>query len=138
MNPEKLHTPAALRPENAAAFTERVTTVRSSAGFNVALTDRFEALWKKHGGVRGQLCHVGPPHTFVRAGEQTVLGVRNAFLNLEPIEASSLRRPARGYVIAKERSAAVRSTPWARQHWWWARPGRTLRAVVVTTEPVGS
>ncbi len=117
VNPEKLHTPAALRPENAATFTERVTTVRSSAGFNVALTDRFEALWKKHGGVRGQLCHVGPPHTFVRAGEQTDLGVRNAFLNLEPIEASSLRRPARGYVIAKERSAAVRSTPWARQHW---------------------
>jgi hypothetical protein len=57
--------------------------VRSSAGFHVQLAQAFQDLWNKHGGVRGQLCHVGPPHTFVRAGEQTEMGVRNAFLNLE-------------------------------------------------------
>lgn len=115
--PERLSTPVALRQENAAIFAQRVTAVRSSAGFNVDLSARFEALWKQHGGLRGQLCHLGLPHHFVPAGEQTDLGVRNAFLNLDPFEASSLRRRTRRIVIQNERTAAIRATSWKRSTW---------------------
>jgi hypothetical protein len=53
----------------------------------------------------------------VRAGEQTEVCVRNAFLNLEPAEASALRRRTRRIVIEKERTAAIRATPWTRPLW---------------------
>ncbi|MDP3231311.1 MAG: hypothetical protein Q8N26_00950 [Myxococcales bacterium] len=136
LDAEKLRVPEALRPENAGAFAQRVTAVRSSAGFNVPLSERFETTWKQHGGVRGQLCHLGPPHTFVRAGDQTDLGVRSAFVNLEPVEASSLRRPARSYVISKERASAIRSTPWARPGWsTGGGPGR-VGLFVLSSSPL--
>lgn len=133
---ERLKVPEAFRPGNAGTFAQRVTAVRSSAGFHVQRAERFEALWTQHGGVRGQLCHLGPPHTVVRADEQTDLCVRNAFLNLEPAEASSLRRMTRGFVIANERRAAVRSTPWPRQRWSpGGGPGR-VGLFVLSTSPL--
>lgn len=136
VSPERLSTPAALRAENAAAFMQRITAVRSSAGFNVQLSERFEALWKQHGGLRGQLCHVGPPHHFVPAGEQTDLGVRNAFLNLDPSEASSLRRRTRCIVIEKERMKAIRATTWKRPNWSpGGAPGK-IGLFVVSASPL--
>ncbi len=135
---EKRHTPEALRAENAGSFTQRVTAVRSSAGFSVRLADAFEALWKKHGGARGQLCHVGPPHVFVPAGEQTDLGVRNAYLNLEPAEASVVRRRARSAVISKERSSGVRAVAWGRSQWTpGGGPGR-VGLIVVSESPLAT
>ncbi len=127
-------TPDALRPENASAFTQPVTAVRSSAGFHVHRADTFAALWRRHGGVRGQLCHVGPPHVFVPAGQQTSFGVRNAYLNLEPAEASAVRRRGRRAVIAEERRTVFRAPPWPRPLWSaGGAPGRVGLLVVSAT-----
>lgn len=128
--------PTQLAPENAKEFSQRVTAVRSSAGFNVQWSDAFRALWEKHGGARGQLCHIGPPHVFVPAGEQTELGVRNAYLNLDPAEAAAIRRRARRAVIHKERQSVVRATPWERPLWTaGGGPGR-VGIIVVADAPL--
>ncbi len=129
------HSPEALH-QNAHAFTQRVTAVRSSAGFNVALSEAFEALWTKHGGVRGQFCHVGDPHTFVRAGEQTEVGVCNALLNLEAAAADALRRRARRIGIKKERQATVRAAPWPRALWTPGGAPGQVSLIVVSASPL--
>jgi hypothetical protein len=104
----------------------------------VQLAQAFQDLWNKHGGVRGQLCHVGPPHTFVRAGEQTEMGVRNAFLNLESAEAAGVRRRARSVVIERERSTGVRAAPWSRSLWTaGGGPGR-VSLIVVSATPLSA
>ena len=136
LDKQELLTPHALRPEKAGAFSQRVTAVRSSSGFNVRLSDAFRDLWKQHGGARGQLCHIGPPHVFVPAGEQTELGVRNAYLNLDPAEAAAVRRRARGIVIAEKRKSVVRATPWSRSLWApGGGPGR-VGLIVVSDAPL--
>lgn len=128
-------TPEALL-QSPSEFIQPVTAVRSSTGFNVSLSEAFEELWKKHGGARGQLCHVGDPHTFVRAGEQTELGVCNALLNLEPAAAAAVRRRARCVVIEEERLAAVRAVPWQRPLWKaGGGPGR-VSLIVVSDAPL--
>lgn len=133
---EKRHVPDALRAIEAGPFVQRVTAVASSAGFNVQLAETFEALWRQHGGARGQLCHVGPPHIFVPAGEQTDLGVRNAYLNLEPAEASAVRRRGRRAVIARERSSAVRAVPWGRSLWAAGGGPGQIGLLVLSSEPL--
>jgi hypothetical protein len=86
-----LAVPAEFGPERIAKYVQPICAVRSSAGFHAQLATIVRNLWVKHGGVRGQLCHSGPPHVFVRAGEMTSLAPRNAYLNLTPDEARELR-----------------------------------------------
>lgn len=86
-----LAVPSGLRPENLQDYVQTVVAVRSSAGYDLDLATKYKTLWRNLGGVRGQMCHFGPPHVFVPAGEQTAMIVRNAHLNLAPVEANEIR-----------------------------------------------
>jgi hypothetical protein len=85
-----LAVPDALQPDQLEQYVQPVVAVRSSAGFRLQLANIYKTLWKKFGGVRGQMCHAGLPHIFVPAGEQTSMIVRNAYLNLRPDEIASI------------------------------------------------
>lgn len=91
-----LTVPSGLRPENLQEYVQPVVAVRSSAGYDLDLATKYKTLWRNLGGVRGQMCHSGPPHVFVPAGEQTAMIVRNAHLNLPPVEANEIRLRALG------------------------------------------
>lgn len=91
-----LTVPSGLRSESLHGYVQPVVAVRSSAGYDLDLATKYKTLWRNLGGVRGQMCHFGPPHVFVPAGEQTAMIVCNAHLNLPPVEANELRLRALG------------------------------------------
>src|SRR5262249_26289816 len=89
-----LAVPEALQADRLKEYVQPVVAVRSSAGFNLNLASLYKTVWTEFGGARGQMCHAGPPHMFVPAGEQTAMIVRNAYLNLHPDEAAQIRTRA--------------------------------------------
>ncbi len=50
----------------------------------------MRGVWRHHVGDRGQIWHAGPPHTFVRAGEETALRPGPALANLPAHDAAAL------------------------------------------------
>lgn len=132
-----LAVPERLNAENVMTFAKPVTAVRSSKGFNVGVTNSFEALWREHGGVRGQVCHLGLPHNFVPAGQQTELGVCNAYLNLDDAAATALRiRGRREDRIEQERQSTVRAAPWPRSLWSSSGTRAQVGLIVVSSAPL--
>jgi hypothetical protein len=109
------HLPAPLRPRNpqplaqppesethatrvelrkrfvAHGFATLVKARRTTAGFDLRLSSKMRAAWQSLGTTEpGQVCHLGAPHTFVRAGEHTALAALSALENLRE-EAMVLR-----------------------------------------------
>lgn len=72
-------------------FATLVKARRTTAGFDLRLSRRLRAAWQSLGNTEpGQVCHLGAPHTFVRAGEHTALAALSALENLRE-EAMLLR-----------------------------------------------
>ena len=75
-------------------FVQPTVARRTCHAIDAMLSLRMRQAWRSLGGERGQIGHLGDPHVFVRAGEQTVLIPVDALRNLDPGEAASLRRRA--------------------------------------------
>jgi len=72
-------------------FPTVVQARRSTAGFDLRLSRKLRAAWQSLGATEpGHVCHLGVPHTFVRAGEYTTLAVQSALENIRE-EAIPLR-----------------------------------------------
>ncbi|MBL8618009.1 MAG: hypothetical protein JNM72_20525 [Deltaproteobacteria bacterium] len=83
-------TEAALAP-----YLQPVIARYSTSAFDPDFARIMRGVWRSLGGTWGQVAHAGLPHTFVPAGEETTLTVRDALANLAPEAAAALRAEAR-------------------------------------------
>ena len=91
-------------------FSTVVQARRSTAGFDLRLSRKLRAAWQSLGATEpGHVCHLGVPHTFVRAGEYTALAVQSAHENIRE-EATPLReRGARAVKARAEPEPSLQS-----------------------------
>lgn len=75
-------------------YVQPVRAYYSTFGFDAMLSVLMRGAWKYLGGERGQVGHAGDPHVFVPAGEMTKMMPRDALTNLDPAEATAIRRRA--------------------------------------------
>lgn len=92
-------------------FHQEVRAVRTCDAFDGWLAEVMRGAWASMHGERGQVGHVGDPHTFVRAGDLTTVAPRDALTNLEPERAAALWDRARA---ARPPSPAPETRPWWR------------------------
>jgi hypothetical protein len=78
-----------------APYLQPVVARYSTSAFDPEFALVMRGVWRSFGGEWGQVAHAGLPHTFVPAGEETTLTVRDALANLEPTAAAALRAEAR-------------------------------------------
>jgi hypothetical protein len=78
-----------------APYIQPVVARYSTSAFDPEFALVMRGVWRSFGGEWGQVAHAGLPHTFVPAGEETTLTVRDALANLEPTAAAALRAEAR-------------------------------------------
>ncbi|MBI5543496.1 MAG: suppressor of fused domain protein [Deltaproteobacteria bacterium] len=85
---------------------QEVVAFRTTNGFHSRLSSIMRNVWKELGGRRGQVGHLGLPHTFVPAGKLTVMGARSAYSNLTLDELKPIWDRVAAVRGAKEKASA--------------------------------
>jgi hypothetical protein len=118
-----------LSPADLAPYRQEVRAFSSTYAFDTFLATLYRGVWRACGGEHGQVGHHGPPHTFVRAGETTVMTPCDGLANLDPERAAMLRRDAR-----RRRTGDGR----ARLGPWVGAAGGLALALAVAAAPPGT